>query len=125
VKLETYLNAYGKASASQMDYTVCVDLVDRYPFKSNLQRFEKEYYIDRFMKRDRQAEKFKAKLLEVIEKVDKGYTICAFPVCPFTKDTNTADYKDMYEDDLYHYCGKCNSKLQIVRPGKWQCPKCN
>ena len=30
------------------------------------------------------------------------------------------------EDDLphYHYCGDCGTLLQIVRPGKWQCPEC-
>jgi len=29
-----------------------------------------------------------------------------------------------YEDDLDHYCGDCGRKMQIVRPGKWQCPIC-
>ena len=30
------------------------------------------------------------------------------------------------EDDLphHHYCGDCGTLLQIVRPGKWQCPEC-
>lgn len=27
-------------------------------------------------------------------------------------------------DDLPHYCGDCGSRLDIVRPGKWQCPQC-
>ena len=29
-----------------------------------------------------------------------------------------------YDDDLDHYCGDCGRKMQIVRPGKWQCPIC-
>lgn len=24
----------------------------------------------------------------------------------------------------YHICGKCGAELQIVRPGKYQCPNC-
>lgn len=28
------------------------------------------------------------------------------------------------EMDIPHYCGACGSRLQVVRPGKWQCPKC-
>lgn len=23
-----------------------------------------------------------------------------------------------------HHCGDCGTELQIVRPGKWQCPEC-
>lgn len=29
-----------------------------------------------------------------------------------------------YDDDLPHYCGDCGHKLQLVRPGKWQCDHC-
>ena len=28
------------------------------------------------------------------------------------------------EDELDHYCGECGHHLQLVRPGKWQCPRC-
>lgn len=27
-------------------------------------------------------------------------------------------------EDLPHYCGDCGARLDIVRPGKWQCPNC-
>jgi len=27
-------------------------------------------------------------------------------------------------DAAWKICGKCGAKLQIVRPGKWQCPQC-
>jgi DNA (cytosine-5)-methyltransferase 1 len=30
----------------------------------------------------------------------------------------------VYESDLLHTCGDCGAELQIVRPGKYQCPKC-
>ena len=30
----------------------------------------------------------------------------------------------VYEDDMIHHCGQCGALLQIVRPGKWQCPGC-
>lgn len=29
------------------------------------------------------------------------------------------------EDELIHTCGDCGATLQIVRPGKYQCPKCS
>jgi hypothetical protein len=31
---------------------------------------------------------------------------------------------DYDEDDMTHTCGDCGEKLQIVRPGKYQCPNC-
>lgn len=32
----------------------------------------------------------------------------------------------LYEDELRHTCGECGAKLQLVRPGKYQCvnPEC-
>jgi len=27
-------------------------------------------------------------------------------------------------DDTIHRCGDCGAELDIVRPGKWQCPRC-
>ena len=117
MKLETILNAY---ELSLLRYARC-DLSASILYASGsgggLAR-------DKANKYKRQAEKFKARLLKALNLFDEGAALCKFDVCPFMKDTNTADYKDMYEDDLYHYCGKCNSKMQIVRPGKWQCPQC-
>lgn len=31
---------------------------------------------------------------------------------------------EIHEDDLDSFCSQCGSKLEIVRPGKYQCPKC-
>ncbi len=28
------------------------------------------------------------------------------------------------DEGALHTCGKCGAELQIVRPGKWQCPNC-
>lgn len=30
----------------------------------------------------------------------------------------------IYEEDLDHFCGVCKSLLDIVRPGKYQCNRC-
>jgi hypothetical protein len=30
----------------------------------------------------------------------------------------------VYEEDLLHTCGDCGAELEIVRPGKYQCPNC-
>ena len=29
------------------------------------------------------------------------------------------------EEELQHICAKCESEMRIVRPGKYQCPKCD
>lgn len=30
----------------------------------------------------------------------------------------------LYEEDLLHNCTSCGAELEIVRPGKYQCPNC-
>ena len=30
----------------------------------------------------------------------------------------------IYEEDPQHFCGTCGAELEIVRPGKYQCPNC-
>lgn len=34
------------------------------------------------------------------------------------------DAKTIYLDGATHYCMRCGGELDIVRPGKWQCPNC-
>lgn len=34
------------------------------------------------------------------------------------------DLETLYEEDLVHTCETCGAILEIVRPGKYQCPKC-
>lgn len=31
----------------------------------------------------------------------------------------------LYEEDLLHICGVCGEEMDIVRPGKYQCPNCD
>lgn len=31
----------------------------------------------------------------------------------------------VFEEDLVHTCGRCGSTMDIIRPGKWQCPQCD
>lgn len=38
-------------------------------------------------------------------------------ICPMTVEI-------FYEEDLKHICGECGAELEIVRPGKYQCPNC-
>ena len=43
--------------------------------------------------------------------------------------TDTTDLTDITEIPtgtlwVAHRCGECGSKLELVRPGKYQCPKC-
>lgn len=28
------------------------------------------------------------------------------------------------DEGMIHICGDCGARLDIVRPGKWQCPNC-
>lgn len=104
MKLSTILNAYGKAMALDGKYA--------YVFSgySNLSERGMAYYSNETKKKTRQAEKFKARLLRVIKLHDGE---CSFSF--------TDAY---YEDDLRHCCLECGGEMQIVRPGKWQCPKC-
>lgn len=59
------------------------------------------------LKRKEQAYKFKERLLEKIVEID----------------TDNGLNGSICEEGFYK-CSECRAVLQLVRPGKWQCPRC-
>jgi len=51
------------------------------------------------------------------DKVTKAYE-------RYLREIEQKEHEIVYEDDADVTCAICDSKCQIVRPGKWQCPKC-
>lgn len=45
-------------------------------------------------------------------------------VAELKKELDEVKNGEIYEDELEHHCGQCGRMLEIVRPGKWQCPDC-
>jgi hypothetical protein len=42
----------------------------------------------------------------------------------FWQDTPPSWAQDPFNDNEPGHCGNCGSWLDVVRPGKWQCPAC-
>jgi predicted RNA-binding Zn-ribbon protein involved in translation (DUF1610 family) len=55
-----------------------------------------------------------------------GYKDYSKIVCRFcgARFKNSSLPEPIYDEDLLRACGDCGAELQIVRPGKYQCPKC-
>jgi hypothetical protein len=112
MKLETILNAYGQAM--RRDGYLDGECPTGFVIPSRYTR---------------QAEKFKMRLLSRIRLIDtmekSGWEIAfnnkdyEWPII-----SRMPDGEPIYLQDINHYCGECYSKMQIVRPGKWQCPNC-